>query len=60
VLLGEAKWGKRVDGARIRAELERKSGGLPRVADEPRFAICARDAVDGGDGILAVTAADIF
>jgi len=60
VLLGEAKWGKKVDGARIRAELERKSGGLPRVAKEPRFAICARDSVDGGEGILRVTAADIF
>lgn len=60
VLLGEAKWAKRVDGARIRAELERKSAGLPRVANPPRFAVCARDSVDGGEDILRVTAADIF
>lgn len=60
VLLGEAKWKKQVDAAGVRSELERKSAGLPRVADEPRFAICARDAVNGDDDILRITAADIF
>jgi AAA+ ATPase superfamily predicted ATPase len=60
VLLGEAKWAKRVDAARLRAELERKSGALPRLADEPRYAICARERVDEGAGVLAVTAEEIF
>lgn len=60
VLLGEAKWRKRVDGARIRAELERKSSGLPRLASEPRYAVCAREAVDHGEDVLCVTAEDIF
>jgi AAA+ ATPase superfamily predicted ATPase len=60
VLVGEAKWAKRVDGTRLRAELERKCAALPRVSDQPRIAICARDSVAGDDGILAVTAADIF
>jgi len=60
VLLGEAKWAKRADAARLRAELERKSGGLPRLAAEPRYAICARERVDNADGVLAITAEQIF
>ncbi len=60
VLLGEAKWRKRVDGARIRTELERKSSGLPKLASEPRYAVCAREAVDHGEDVLCVTAEDIF
>lgn len=60
VLLGEAKWTKRINAARLRAELERKSAALPRPADEPRYAICARERIDGGDGVLAITAEDIF
>jgi len=60
VLIGEAKWGKRVDGARLRAELERKAQSLPRLAAEPRYAICARERVDNAGDALAITAADIF
>jgi AAA+ ATPase superfamily predicted ATPase len=60
VLIGEAKWGKRVDGARLRAELERKAQVLPRLADEPRYAICARERVDKAGDALVITAADIF
>jgi uncharacterized protein len=60
VLLGEAKWGKKVDGARIRADLERKAASLPRLADQPRYAVCAREAVDGGGELLRLTAEDIF
>lgn len=60
VLLGEAKWRKRADGARIQAELERKAGAVPRLAEKPRFAVCAREAVDGGDDLLRITAADVF
>lgn len=59
VLLGEAKWRKRVDGARIRAELERKAGGVPKLASELRYAVCGREAVDG-EGIIRITAEDIF
>lgn len=60
VLLGEAKWGKKVDGDRIRADLERKAAGLPRLADELQFAVCAREAVGGGEELLRLTAEDIF
>lgn len=60
VLLGEAKWAKRANAAKLRIELERKASALPRVADEPRYAVCARERVDNADGVLAVTAADIF
>jgi uncharacterized protein len=60
VLFGEAKWRKRVDGARLQADLERKSQAVPRRGDQPRFAVCARETVDGGDDLLRVTAADIF
>jgi AAA+ ATPase superfamily predicted ATPase len=60
VLIGEAKWAKRVDGARLRAGLERKAEALPALAAAPRYAVCARDSVDKADDVLAVTAADIF
>lgn len=60
VLLGEAKWKKRVNGRRIRAELERKATGLPKLAAEPRFAVCGRETIDGADDLLRVTAEDIF
>jgi uncharacterized protein len=60
VLLGEAKWAKRVNAAKLRAELDQKASALPRLADEPRYAICSRERVDNPDGVLAVTAADIF
>ena len=60
VLVGEAKWRKRVDGGRARAELERKAEAIPTLAAEPRFAVCAREAVNGGDDLLRFTAADIF
>ena len=60
VLAGEAKWSKRVDGARIRAELELKAAALPKRAPELRFAVCARERVDNAPGLLALTAADLF
>lgn len=60
VLLGEAKWAKRVAAGPLLVELGRKAGALPRLANEPRYAIAARERVDGADGALAVTAADIF
>ncbi|HET8862846.1 MAG TPA: ATP-binding protein [Solirubrobacterales bacterium] len=60
VLLGEAKWAKRVNGARLRGELERRSGVLSRLAPKPRYAIGARERVDRADGVLAITAEEIF
>jgi uncharacterized protein len=60
VLVGEAKWSRRVDGRALRAELERKAGVLPRLAVEPRYAICARERVERPGGTLAITARDVF
>lgn len=60
VLLGEAKWRKRVNGSSIRAELERKAPGLPKLASNPRFAVCAREGIEDGEDLLRVTAEDIF
>lgn len=60
VLLGEAKWAKRVDGAALRAELERKAAALPKLSSDPRYAICARERVDRSGEALAITAADVF
>jgi AAA+ ATPase superfamily predicted ATPase len=60
VLAGEAKWSKRVDGARLLPELERKAGALPNLAAEPRYALCARERVDNPGDALVTIAADIF
>lgn len=60
VLLGEAKWSRRVDAREIRAELERKARALPKLADAPRFAVCARERVDDAGEALALTAEEIF
>jgi AAA+ ATPase superfamily predicted ATPase len=60
VLIGEAKWAKRVDGALLRAGLERKAGALSHLAAEPRYAICARERVDNAGDVLVITAGDIF
>ncbi len=60
VLVGEAKWSRRVDGSALRAELERKALALPRLAANPRYAICARERVDRPAGALTITARDIF
>ncbi len=60
VLLGEAKWSKRVNGRALRAELEHKGSGLPKPAANPTYAICARERIDDADDLLPITAADIF
>ncbi len=60
VLLGESKWSRRANGQALRAALERKAEALPRLAASPTYAICARERVDEPDGVLAITAADIF
>jgi AAA+ ATPase superfamily predicted ATPase len=60
VLVGEAKWARRVDARRLRGELERKAGALPRRAAGLRYAVCARERVEHADGTLAITAEDVF
>lgn len=60
VLVGEAKWARRIDAPRVRHALERTAEALPQRAAELRFAVCAREVVHDPDGVLAITAADIF
>lgn len=59
IMAGEAKWTRRVNGPAIARTLQRKVTALPRVSDDLRFAVCAREAVEGSVD-LAVTAGDIF
>jgi hypothetical protein len=61
VLVGEAKWARTLDGARLMRELELKAGALPRAASELVYAVCARERVTRAPaGLLALTAADVF
>ncbi|WP_166350879.1 ATP-binding protein [Phytoactinopolyspora limicola] len=61
VLVGEAKWTRRVDGRRIQARLAAKALNLTDTPDELTYAICAREEVISHDPkIRAITAADIF
>jgi AAA+ ATPase superfamily predicted ATPase len=60
VLVGEAKWARRVNGRILRSALERKAQALPRRADGLRYAICARERVDSAGEVISITAADIF
>jgi AAA+ ATPase superfamily predicted ATPase len=60
ILLGEAKWGRRVDGATLRAQLEARASALPKLAANPTYAVAARERIDHADDLLAITAADVF
>ena len=60
VLVGEARWARRVDAGRVLRRLERKAEALPDPAPEMRYAVCAREAVDNASGAVAITAADVF
>ncbi|MGP8159876.1 MAG: ATP-binding protein [Candidatus Dormibacteria bacterium] len=59
VLLGEAKWARRVDATALVHELAVKSSHLPRVGAGLRFAVCGREEVRGSAD-LVITAEDIF
>ncbi len=60
VLVGESKWSRQVDAARIRRGLERKAAELADP-DTLRYAVCARQAlINLDDDVLGITAADIF
>ncbi len=39
ILVGEAKWARKVGGERIRRDLDGKTSALPRVHEDLRFAI---------------------
>jgi uncharacterized protein len=61
VLIGEAKWARSADAARIVRELEHKASALPRLAPNVRYAVCARERISHSpSGTLTVTAGDIF
>lgn len=61
VAAGEAKWARKVNGARLVSDLERKTQLLPRRASDLVYVVCARSEVtDAPDGALLLTAADIF
>lgn len=59
IMAGEAKWARSIDGAAHSRALHRKLAGLPRVREDVRIALCAREEVRGGAD-LAVTAEEIF
>jgi hypothetical protein len=61
VILGEAKWARVANGARIVHELELKAPALPRLAPSVRYAVCARERLSHVPaGTIVATAADIF
>jgi uncharacterized protein len=62
VAVGEAKWGKSVNGARLRAKLTAKAAAITPDVDQLRYIVCARSEVvtpDDSDTIT-ITARDIF
>jgi uncharacterized protein len=61
VLLGEAKWARTANGARIVHELERKANTLPLLAGDPAYAVCARERITNlPPAAMAITATEIF
>lgn len=60
ILVGESKWARQVDAARVRRGLERKAADLADPEDL-RYAVCARESLlHLDDDVMGVTAADIF
>lgn len=60
VLLGEAKWARRANGATLRAELEEKAAALPGLGAKVAYAVAAREKVTNAENVIAVTAAEVF
>lgn len=61
VLIGEAKWARRVQAPPIERALTRKLEGLPAKREPVRLAIAARERVERPSGdTLVVTARDVF
>jgi AAA+ ATPase superfamily predicted ATPase len=57
VLAGEAKWATTVDGPQVLRALERKARVL---GDDVRYALAARERVEGDVDALTITADDVF
>jgi uncharacterized protein len=61
VAVGEAKWGRSVDGTRLRARLTVKAAALTEDVDHLSYIVCAREVrTPGGADTIVITAADIF
>jgi AAA+ ATPase superfamily predicted ATPase len=60
VLLGEAKWARTASGRALRTALETKAEALPSLARDVSYAVAAREQVTDAEGVLAITAADVF
>jgi AAA+ ATPase superfamily predicted ATPase len=61
VLVGEAKWSRRVDASRIVAKLRSKAAALTEATDDLRYAVCGREEIVNADpAILTITTEDIF
>jgi AAA+ ATPase superfamily predicted ATPase len=58
--VGECKWAEHISGPAIKAQLSERARALPRVAEDLRYVVCARERVTSPKDVLAVTAADIF
>ncbi|MGP3916477.1 ATP-binding protein [Nonomuraea sp. 10N515B] len=60
-MVGEAKWARNVNAARIITGLAGKAANLTKDIEGLRFAVCARDEITHAPpDTLCVTAADIF
>lgn len=61
VLVGESKWGRRIDARRITAKLRVKALGLTEDVEDLRYAVCGREEIMNADpDTLTITAKDIF
>ena len=61
VLVGEAKWAKRVNGSSLLGDMRRKLYDSKLAdPDNMTFVVCAREVVERSEGMTVVTAADIF
>jgi hypothetical protein len=60
VAIGKCEWAERVAATSPLPTLVKRSLALPRRADDLRYVVCARAEVTRAEGVLPVTAADIF
>ncbi|GGS65500.1 ATPase AAA [Planobispora rosea] len=61
VMVGESKWAREVDAARLCRKLAAKTTELTAAPDDLTYAVCARESiVNASPEILTVTATDIF
>lgn len=60
VAVGECKWTQRVSGAALLPRLVERAAALPRRVAQVRYVVCAREEVADANGLLPITAADIF